>query len=408
MGIFRKAVGGKRALGRNLFQNSKNVKVIQHFHNLPITKKYFDDKINRVRKEIADDLNNKIAAEKNDVKSHITNEITEVKKILHSTTTIATSTPTTTAEEQVVLISGGFWSSRGLTGKRLTSTEVYPKTCTTPSLPEPTSNHVLFMTVGTKPVVASCGGHQSTLTDSCVVWDSDKQRWDERMMSPLPEKRGYHSVVTLENIGVYIIGGYGNGGYGIKNSKYTSDFLPANNLLWTRGPGLPKDVASSKRGCAVPVSAASFIYINKRAIREYKIYDIAKPTSSQGWVDRNRWPAFSTSNWLGCARTGSYVLIADKVGARTSTTILDIATRKTRPGGNMVTTRRLFHLASVTTGGLTKTFALGGFDGRRYISSVEEWDEDSLNWKPAGNLKQVKGVFAATTVPLSVVCPGTG
>ena len=108
MSIFRKAVGGKRALGRNLFQNSKNVKVIQHFHNLPITKKYFDDKINRVRKEIADDLNNKIAAEKNDVKSHITNEITEVKKILHSTTTIATSTPTTTAEEQVVLISGGF------------------------------------------------------------------------------------------------------------------------------------------------------------------------------------------------------------------------------------------------------------------------------------------------------------
>ena len=101
MGIFRMAVGG-----RNLFQNSKNVKVIQHFHNLPITKKYFDDKINRVRKEIADDLNNKIAAEKNDVKSHITNEITEVKKMLHSTTTIATSTPTTTAEEQVVLISG--------------------------------------------------------------------------------------------------------------------------------------------------------------------------------------------------------------------------------------------------------------------------------------------------------------
>ena len=160
-----------------------------------------------------------------------------------------------------------------MTGKRLTSTEVYPKTCTTPSLPEPTSNHVLFMTVGTKPVVASCGGHQSTLIDSCVVWDSDKQRWDERMMSPLLEKRGHHSVVTFENVGVYIIGGKGS-----KNSKSTSVFLPANSLQWTRGPELPKDVStSSSRGCAVSVSNISFIYIHNGIIREYKI-DNANPT----------------------------------------------------------------------------------------------------------------------------------
>ena len=214
MSIFRKAVGGNRAaLARDLLQNNKNVKVIVEDNDwkiVQVLKQYFDDKINRVRKEIA--------AEKNDIKSHITNEITEVKKILQSTTTIATSTPTTTAEEQVVLISGGFWSSRGLTGKRLTSTEVYPKTCTTPSLPKPTSNHALFMTTGTTPALASCGGYQSTWIDSCVVWDSDKQRWDERMMSPLLEKRGHHSVVTFENVGVYIIGGKGS-----KNS--TSDFL---------------------------------------------------------------------------------------------------------------------------------------------------------------------------------------
>ena len=358
---------------------------------------YFDDKINRMGKQIVDDIKrhttNEIAALKNDNKG-ISN------KMIHNT---------------AIFISGGRGGAKEERGGQiLTSTEVYPNTCTTPSLPKPTAYHALFMTTGSSPVVASCGGYQyryktstskSMRVDSCVVWDSDSQRWDEHMMSPLPEKRGYHSVVTLENIGVYIIGGHGLAGLRIKN-KYTSDFLPANTLKWTEGPNLPKDVSSSQRGCAVPVSATSFIYINKRAIREYKIYDIAKPTSSQGWVDRNRWPAFSTSNWLGCARTGSYVLIADKVGKVTSTTILDIATRKTRPGGNMVTTRRLFHLASVTTGGLTKTFALGGFDGRRYTSSVEEWDEDSLKWKLAGNLKQVKGTFAATTVPLSVVCPG--
>ena len=352
---------------------------------------FFDDKINRIVDDIKRHTTKEIAALKNDDK-RISN------KIIHNT---------------AIFISGGRGGAKEERGGQiLTSTEVYPNTCTTPSLPKPTAYHALFMTTGSSPVVASCGGYQyryktstskSMRVDSCVVWDSDKQRWDEQMMSPLPEKRGYHSVVTLENIGVYIIGGHGLAGFRIKN-KYTSDFLPANTLKWTEGPNLPKDVSSSQRGCAVPVSATSFIYINKRAIREYKI-DIAGPTSSKGWMDRNRWPAISSSDWLSCARSGSSVLIAGKVGKLTSTTILDIATRKTRPGGNLVTPQ-LFHLASLTTGGLTKTFALGGRDGRRFTSSVEEWDEDSLKWKPAGNLKQAKGAFAATTVPLSVVCPG--
>ena len=90
-----------------------------------------------------------------------------------------------------------------------------------------------------------------------------------------------------------------------------------------------------------------------------------------------------------------------------STKIIDIATRKVRLGGNLVMPRYHHHLASVTTGGLTKTFALGGYGpgGARYLSGVEEWDEDNLKWKPAGNLKEAKDSFAATTVPLSVVCP---
>ena len=75
----------------------------------------------------------------------------------------------------------------------------------------------------------------------------------------------------------------------------------------------------------------------------------------------------------------------------------------------MATQRAYPRLASVTTGGLTKTFALGGFGpGQKYLSSVEEWDEDNLKWKPAGNLKEAKSRFAAITVPLSVVCPGSG
>ena len=98
------------------------------------------------------------------------------------------------------------------------------------------------------------------------------------------------------------------------------------------------------------------------------------------------------------------------VSSVSSTKIIDIATRKVRLGGNLVTPRYYHNLATVTTGGLTKTFALGGRSPRwlNYISSVEEWDEDNLKWKPAGNMKEARDEFAAVSVPLSVVCPGSG
>ena len=90
---------------------------------------------------------------------------------------------------------------------------------------------------GTKPVLAYCGGvvydnGNSHPSNSCVVWDSNKQRWDEHMMKPLPQKTEFHSVVTFKKVGVYVIGGHGS-----KNSKSTSDFLPADSLQWKRGPG---------------------------------------------------------------------------------------------------------------------------------------------------------------------------
>ena len=133
-----------------------------------------------------------------------------------------------------LLISGG---ANG--GSIFTSTEVFPKikTCTIPSIPKPSLGHALFLTAGLTPVVAYCGGKgdKGEHFDSCVVWDSNNQRWDENMMRPLPQRREGHSVVTFENIGVYVIGGKGS-----KNSQSTSDFLPANSLQWKRGPGLPK------------------------------------------------------------------------------------------------------------------------------------------------------------------------
>ena len=70
----------------------------------------------------------------------------------------------------------------------------------------------------------------------------------------------------------------------------------------------------------------------------------------------------------------------------------------------MATPRATHHLATVTTGGLTKTFVLGGDDGSGSISSVEEWDEENLTWNPADDLEEARYIFAVITLPLSLVC----
>ena len=322
-----------------------------------------------------------------------------------TTTTTEAATTTTATEEQVVFTTGGYSGN-----ERLTSTEVYPQTsgCSIPSLPEARADHALFLTAGTNPLVAYCGGRDSigSYSDSCVVWDSVHKRWDESMMSPLLQLRGWHSVVTIEYIGVYAMAGYGGTAGSSNSALTTSEFLPANSLQWTQGPSLPNGLGSY--GCAVAISASSFLYIEGGVIREYEI-DVDNPTSSGGWLEENRWPVLSYRRNQGCARIENSVLIAggrgDGGSYLSSTKVLDIATRQVQIVGNLATPRGYFHLATVSTGGMTKTFALGGYDGSVRLSNVEEWNENDNNWKQAANLEEAKEEFAAVTVPLRLVCP---
>ena len=170
---------------------------------------------------------------------------------------------------------------------------------------------------------------------------------------------------------------------------------------------MPSDISEHYSSCSVPVSPSSFIYINSGAIREYEI-DVENPATSGGWLDANRWPVLSSRTWQACARTEKSVIIAggNANGAiLSSTKVLDIATRQVEIVGNLATPRRSFQLAPVTTGGITRIFALGGYDGSSRPSSVEEWDEDGKNWKPAADLEEAKSELAAIAVPLSLVCP---
>ena len=172
---------------------------------------------------------------------------------------------------------------------------------------------------------------------------------------------------------------------------------------------MPSDISEHFSSCSVPVSASSFIVINSGAIREYEI-DIENPATSGGWLDENRWSVLSSRILQGCARTEKSVIIAGGYnnGYLSSTEVLDIATRQVEIVVNLATPRTYFQLASVTTDGITRIFALGGsinMMSGSTTSSVEEWDEDGKNWKPAADLEEAKNELAAIAVPLSLVCP---
>ena len=168
---------------------------------------------------------------------------------------------------------------------------------------------------------------------------------------------------------------------------------------------MPSDISEHYYGCAVPVSPSSFIVISSGAIREYEI-DIENPATSGGWLDENRWPVLSSRTNQACGRTEKSVIIAGGIAndaGLSSTKVLDIATRQVEIVGNLATPRNSFHLATVTTDGITRLFALGSGGGA--IPNVEEWDEDGKNWKPAADLEEARFYLRAISVPLSLVCP---
>ena len=148
-------------------------------------------------------------------------------------------------EESLLLATGGFSDA-----SYLSSVEVYPSTsscllgicsssCSPPALPHWRLDHAMFLTSEPNPVIATCGGRHTT---TCLVLNKSSQRWDNSMMGNLTMPRRAAAVVSLNFVGVFIIGGWET------NNKRTSDFLAAGQMQWQEGPAVPVDMT---KGCAV-------------------------------------------------------------------------------------------------------------------------------------------------------------
>ena len=308
------------------------------------------------------------------------------------------STTEAPSEDTVLLITGGFNSGR------LSSTEIYPAVsgCSPPALPEGRNAHSTFATTGASPKLVICGGNNGGWTASCLVMT--KQGFSEAMIGQLPQKRGYHAAVSVENIGTYLIGG------SLPGNARTTDFLQDGSTQWRAGPATPVIMSSP---CVVKISNQSFLIIHGTDIREYEV-DITDPTSSSGWQSATKWPQLQTSRTdnPGCSKIDNHIVISggrsSSSGFLQSTEVLDLTTNSLVYAGDLNSPRIFFHMAIITRDGQQLILAFGGYTGSSTLNSVEQFNPSNNSWTLVPtSMEEARRAFGAIVVPRELVCPTT-
>ena len=282
---------------------------------------------------------------------------------------------------------------------------MYPPvdTCSPPPLPRRQTRLVTFLTAGSNPSIATCGGVTGgDKVNDCLVLDVQNQDWKTGVIGPLINSGNiYQAAVTMSNA-VYVIGGF--------YASEKMEMLLAGTTHWQEGPPPPVDTWTHSGDmvfpCAVAISETSFLSMFETTIIEFD-------TSSAGWKDLSTYPKLKTKRgyWPGCAKLGSKVIISGGGGndwrSHKSTEILDLEDKTLSSGGDMIETRRHFHILNVNN----KLFAIGGIgdagweSGNPASSSVEEWDPSTSSWsKLSTGLEDERSSFGAVVVSKDLVC----
>ena len=218
----------------------------------------------------------------------------------------------------------------------------------------------MFVTAKPTPLVATCGGIDGKFeTASCLVLDPLSNRWDKDKMGDLTMKRVGSGAVTIDHVGVYVLGGDDESG-GI-----SSDFLAAGTMDWQSGPALPRKMSWP---CVVPITNTSFLAISERFIHEFDA-SIADPTSGDGWQIDGSFSHLRLRTRRvkghGCAKFGQKVVITG--GAQwpdllelSRTEVLDMKRGVVTYGGDMALPRKSFYLATIVSQGRERLFAVSG------------------------------------------------
>ena len=311
----------------------------------------------------------------------------------------------------------------GLNPRRTATAELYLPSCKIPSLPDGITGRGSVTFLSPTGQIVSCGGLTTTSgcsasgscgdpSKQCFVlnmdWKSESTdavgRWESSVVGDLTRDRWRSAVVTLP-VGVFVLGGFG--GFSPTTS---SDFLPAGETTWNRGPSLPIMFVHS---CAVKVSSTRFFIISNtdsshgRGIREFDVDRAAgNPTSSSGWLPKDTWPdlLIRRSGGHGCAIIGNTLVIAGGGSSNKETEILNLETKVIHRGQDMLGPRSSFNLFTIFSPESRPTLlALGGVNNK-----VEEWDPESETWREADKkLDEARSDYGAVVVDKSLVCGST-
>ena len=305
-------------------------------------------------------------------------------------------------EETIVFLTGGH-NDYG----DQKSSEVFPflkyNKCSTP--PVKIRPSALFLTADRSPRLAVCNGWRKTDNTDCLVLSTDQTSWETNILDPLPAS-SYHAAVTLNSIGVYLIGG----GQSHQDDE-TSEFLASGSTKWRTGPALPLQMTEP---CLVAIAERRFLAIFDDNILEYFVQIINYPTSDDGWQDASKWPKLPAkrSGGFGCSTINDKVVIAGGFvsGSVTkSTEVLDLRTGVLRKANNLITQRANFQVVTITAHGVERALAMGGHDYSWYDDTVEQFDTQTLSWEVVREpLSVARGYFKAIALPRGMICHAAG
>ena len=305
----------------------------------------------------------------------------------------------------VMLVGGDPWSTTR-------DVELFPpeSSCEVAPLPNRTRFHTSF--IRTNGQIVTCGGRVDLGEQSkdCVVLNKAKGTWESGVVGSLNWWRSSAAAVSMP-VGVYLVDGD-------TAAVFQADFLPSGESEWVLGPRSPIAMGAH---CAAAISPYNFLAVGgwARKILEYETTNSGGPTSSEGWQPEDTWPELLIRRDSGyaCGVIGTTLVIAGGSAEWSrdylkSTELVDLATKTTRQGGDMLQTRAWFHLIPISIPNLQRSqqftlLALGGYadsqSPENYRISVEGWTPET-NWTDLELLGKPRYRFGAFALDRDSFC----
>merc|ERR1712223_1212503 len=300
----------------------------------------------------------------------------------------------TTSEAEVIVITGGSRSNEISLGLDfLNTSEILngPEGCTVPDLPEGRNRgHNMIMTANND--ILTCGGGIIPYKQKCYRYDKASRTWNPH--SDLKQERYSAASITMPNA-VYVFGG--------RKSYNTYEYMVNDEYVWQEGKtSIP---GGFNKGCVVKLNNNELALVGGRGTESRIMkFNTATKVFTENW-GRLKQPRRGHA----CVTLGNSILVVGGgPGYLASSELINIEDGRQSETvvGDLNSERSNFGLVSLGGGNMKKILAIGGSGFPSNHDSVEEYDENTGQWKNVTmKLSEKKSAFGYLAVPSSAVCP---